>query len=102
MGIPDLIDCHDDSSEEDTVEFSLGSSCVTDDIESVTTVDEDSSLEEGSIGTSGSSVIKIENLEAGGGDVPEWYTACFTCDTYGHGGHTPTVNAPTEDPGRHQ
>ena len=66
-GIPDLIDRHDDSSEEDTVEFSVGSSEVTSDTERVTTVDEDSSVEESSVGTNESSVIQIENLEMVGG-----------------------------------
>jgi len=88
VGIPELIDRHDDSNEEDTVEFSVGSSYVASDAESVTTVDEDINVEEGSIGTSGSSVIRIENLEAVVGEAPERYTTCFTCEVYDHGGHT--------------
>jgi len=89
-GMPDLIDCHGDSSEENTVTFSVGLSDVTSDTESVTIVDEDSSVDERLIGTSGSSVIQIENLEVVGGDVSERYTTCFTCTCaiYGHGGHT--------------
>ena len=37
-GIPDLIDCHNDSSEEDTVEFGVDSSDVMSDTERMTTV----------------------------------------------------------------
>ena len=88
MGMPELIERHDDSSEEDTVEFSVGSSTVTSDTESVTDVNEDYSVEERSIGTSESSVIVIENLEAvEEGGVPAWYTACSACEQYGYVGH---------------
>jgi len=56
-GMPDLIDRHDDSSKEDTMKYSVSSYEVTSDTESVTTVNEDSSVEESSIGTNESPVI---------------------------------------------
>ena len=63
VGMPDLVDRHDDSSKEDTIEYSIGSSEVTSDTESVTTVNEDSSVEKSSFVTNESPVVQIENLE---------------------------------------
>jgi len=63
VGMPDLIDRHDDSSEEDTIQDSIGSSELRSVTESDTTVIEDSSVEESSVGTNESPMIQIENLE---------------------------------------
>ena len=43
-GMPNLMICDDNSSEDATVEYSVDSSEVVSDKESVTTVDEDSSV----------------------------------------------------------
>ena len=71
VGMPDLIDQHDDSSEEYTIQDSIGSSELMSDTEIATTVNEDSSVEESSIGTNESPVIQIENLDMVEEAVPE-------------------------------
>ena len=68
--MPDLIDRHNDSSEEDTVEYSVDYSDGTSDTESATPVDEDSSGDENSIRSNGSLVIQIDSIELVRDDIP--------------------------------
>jgi len=93
--MPDLIDCHNDFSEEATVEFGVDSSDVTSDTESMTTVQEDSSDKESFIETNEPKVIHIDNLELVREDIPERRT-CFTCAIYVHGRSGDTTDACTD------
>ena len=75
--MPDLIDRHDDSNEEDTIQESISSPELGSVTESATTANEDSSVAYGSDGTNESPVIQIENLEMVEEAVPE-RCACLT------------------------
>ena len=83
VGMPDLIDRHDDSSKEDTIQDSIGSPELGSVTESATTAIEDSSVACGSDGTNESPVIQIENLEMVEEAVPE-RRACLTYVMHGH------------------
>ena len=84
-----------DFSKEDTIQDSISSSELRSEDESATTVIEDSSVEESSVGTNESPVIQIENLEMVEEDVPEWRT-CLTCEMHGHTNAARTDRRPSE------
>ena len=61
----------------------------------MTTVIEDSSVEESSVGTNESPVFQIENMDMVGDDVPERRT-CLTCEMHGHANEACTDRRPKE------